>query len=163
MTTEFAERMAVVESADSWTRTRWHHRARIKWESPQQRGGVDCALLLMETHVEAGLIERFEPENYPSDWARHNDEERFLAVLERYAKRIGEDQRPLREREPSFHVLPGNILIFKWDRTFSHGAVVRLFPEIVHASLPARSVVRESLAGHPLAEKPMRVYSYWGC
>lgn len=162
MDSEFAQRVAVVAAAKGWDGTRWHHRAAVKAKGGRDRGGIDCAMLLYQSHVEPGLIEPFEIERYPSDWAQHNDEERFLNIVERYATRIDDSDAPLRERGPDFFTLPGNVLIFKWSRTFSHGAIVTLWPNIIHASLPSRRVLEECLTGSPLAEKPMRVYSYWG-
>jgi cell wall-associated NlpC family hydrolase len=159
---EIAERVAVVTAAKAWKGARWHHRAAVRPEGVS-RGGIDCAMLLYQAHVEPGLIEPFEIEDYPQDWASHQDEERFLAAVERYAKPLADDSSaPLCERDPSFRVLPGNVLIFKWGRTFSHGAIVAQWPNIIHASLPARCVLEECLIGSPLAEVPMRVFSYWG-
>lgn len=159
---EIAERIGVVTAAQGWLNTRWHHRAAVR-RVGSDRGGIDCAMLLYQAHVEPGLIEPFEIEGYPADWAQHRDEERFLGVVERYAKRVDDSELSLAERGRDFRVLPGNVLIFKWGRTFSHGAIVSLWPNVIHASLPARCVLEEAIVGTPLAEKPVRVYSYWGC
>jgi cell wall-associated NlpC family hydrolase len=154
---EIAERLACVQSAQRWIRTPFHHHSNVLGH------GIDCAHLLLEAHAGAGLIERFEAEAYPHDWHMHRDEERFLAKIEEYAPRVDDSEASINERGPDFRVLPGNVLIWKWGRTFSHGAIVSLWPDIVHASFPAGCCLEESVMGHPLAEKPMRIYSYWGC
>jgi hypothetical protein len=71
----------------------------------------------------------------------HRDEERFLAVSS--ATPSGRRQRgSIRERGPDFKVLPGNVLIWKHGRTFSHGAIVSSGRNIIHASFPARLLPR---------------------
>jgi hypothetical protein len=93
----------------------------------------------------------------------HRNEERFLAKIEEYATRVGDDETPLKDRGPDFFVKKGNVLIWRWGRTFSHGAIVSDWPLIIHASFPARCCLRESVFGTGRTEdNPLRVYSYWG-
>jgi hypothetical protein len=162
MRDEIDERMACVVEAHSWCGTRFHHHAAVKG-GPGEPGGIDCAHLLLEAHVGAGLIERFPAEYYPHDWHMHRNEERFIAKIEEYAKRVGDSEAPINERGPDFKVLPGNVLIWRHGRCFSHGAIVSLWPNIIHASFPAGCCLEESVMGGYLAGQPMRVYSYWGC
>lgn len=161
---ELEERVRLVGESRSWNKTRFHHHAaaRPNPKIPGDRGGIDCAHFLLEAHVGAGLIERFETEHYPADWALHRDEERFLAKIEEYAPRVDDSEASIRSRGPDFRVLPGNVLIWKHGRTFSHGAIVTLWPMIIHANAQAGCVLEESVMGGILEEKPMRVYSYWG-
>jgi len=159
---ELDQRVALIKEARTWDQTRFHHRANIRRSAGGDPGGVDCANLLIEAHVGAGLAERFEPGYYPCDWHMHRDEERFLATLEANLRRVGDDELPIRDREPGFTVRPGNVLIWRYGRTFSHGAIVTHWPRIIHASFPAGCVLEESVMGGILEERPMRVYSFWG-
>lgn len=161
---EIDQRVALVREARSWNGTRFHHHAAVRPDpaKPGDRGGIDCAHFLLEAYVGAGLIARFEAEHYPADWAMHRDEERFLAKIEEHAARVDLSEEPIRARGPDFRVLPGNVLIWRHGRTFSHGAIVTGWPMIIHASFPAGCVLEESVMGGILEEKPMRVYSYWG-
>jgi hypothetical protein len=92
----------------------------------------------------------------------HRDEERFLAKLEEYAKRVDDSEASIRERGSDFRVAPGNVLIWRHGRTFSHGAIASFWPNIIHASYPAGCCPRGVGLGGELELKPCRVYSYWG-
>lgn len=160
--TEEQERAAVDVAAFAWTGTQFHHHAAVM-RTATDLGGIDCAHLLLEAHIGAGLVERFPPEEYPADWHVHRNEERFVAKIEEYAKRVGDTDLPICERGPDFFVKKGNILIWRYGRTFSHGAIVSDWPMIIHASHPAGCCLKESVMGQTLTEtKPVRVYSYWG-
>jgi len=154
--TETEARDAVVREARRWKATPYLHHAAVLGS------GIDCAHFLVEAFVGAGMTDRFEVEAYNHDWHLHRDEERYLAKVEQYLARLDEDDLPLAERSPSFHVKPGNVLTWRVGRTYSHGAIVTEWPLIIHASFPARAVVEESIEGGIMAVKPMRVYSLWG-
>lgn len=134
------ERERVVEIARSWIGTRYHHRGRIKG------AGVDCAQLLIEVYAEAGLIERFDTGEYPMDWALHRDEERFIGWLARYAV-----QTPC--------ALPGDVLVFRYGRTFSHGAIVVSDTLMIH-SMIGRGV--EQVERDEFASRPCLAYTVFG-
>lgn len=153
---EMAERMRVVTEAESWVRTPWRHHSNVRG------AGVDCAYHIVESHVGAGLANRFEVERYNRDWHCHRNEERYLAKVEEYLKRVDDTEVPLFERPEDFFVYPGNVIVFRHGRTFSHGAIVKAWPVIVHASAPAGMVVYENIVGTTMERKPMRVYSFWG-
>ena len=153
---EAAQRALVVAAARQWLRTPWRHKANVLGE------GVDCANHLLETGVGSGMVERFDPSFYTHDWHWHRNEERFLETVRKYAPEVGEGQASLKERGRDFTVLPGNILLWKNGRTFSHGAVVSEWPMVVHASHPARACIEESVYGGILETSPVRIFSYWG-
>lgn len=152
---EFDQRAALVAEARRWVGTPFHHHAAVLG------AGIDCAHLLIEAHAGAGLAPRFDPEAYPHDWHLHRDEERFLAKLEEYLGRVDSDERPIAERGEGFRVMPGDVLIWRYGRTYSHGAICSLWPSIVHASFPAEACIEESVMGGLLEEKPVRIYSFW--
>jgi cell wall-associated NlpC family hydrolase len=152
------ERLNVVESSRRWLGTPYHHRASVLG------AGVDCAQLVLEAFVGAGLEERFDPGEYNRDWHLHRSEERYLEFVERYMTWVdqsyGEDKLSLRPK--TFVCKPADVLMFRVGRTFSHAAIVTRWPYIIHAYFPARMVEEVSIIGTPMAERPMRVYSYWG-
>lgn len=152
---EAAERQKLVDVSRSWVRTPYRNYIGKKGV------GCDCAHLLVEAHAEAGLAERFAVERYNADWHHHRDEERYLSKVEEYLKRMDDVELPMIGRT-GFTALPGDVLVWRIGRTFSHGAIVTRWPYVVHASLPAGIVLEESVEGSVLERKPVRTYSYWG-
>lgn len=118
----------VVAEARSWLGTPYHHRARVKG------AGTDCGMILIAVFSQVGLIEDFEPEEYSQEWMLHRSEERYLEHIEKYAKKV--------EREP----LAGDIVLFRFGRCISHGAIVTEWPRVVHAYLQAGMVVEDDLS-----------------
>lgn len=116
MTLAFDQRARVVEIARSWVGTAYHHRGRVRGV------GVDCAQLLIEVYAEAGLIERFDTGEYPADWALHRGEEVFLGWVERFA-------------DPTPYPLAGDVVIYRYGRCYSHGAIVIDDRLMVHSFL----------------------------
>jgi cell wall-associated NlpC family hydrolase len=109
-------RAAIVAEAMTWLKTPYHHRARKKG------AGVDCAMLLIGIFSGVGLIDEFEPDEYPRDWMMHRSEERFRnAVIERADPIDGTDLQP------------GDVALYKVGRCFAHGAVVIEWPVVIHA------------------------------
>lgn len=153
---EAAERAQVVAAAREWVRTPWKHR------SAALGSGVDCARLLLEVGVRSKMVERFDPKFYTHDWHHHRNEERFIEALSERMVEVESAGEPIKERGREFSVLPGNVLIWKNGRTFSHGAIVSEWPMVVHASWPARCCLEESVYGGILEVSPVRVFSFWG-
>ena len=117
-----AWRTAVVEEAKRWLRTPWMHRSRIRGV------GVDCAQLLIGVFSGAGVIEAFDTGEYPVDWMLHRDEERFLWWLKQYMA-------------PTVAALPGDVVLWRFGRAFSHAAIVIDWPVVIHAFRKERGVV----------------------
>jgi len=111
---ELQQRQAVIAEARTWLSTPWHHDAAVKG------AGVDCGQIIAKVFAAVGLIERPTVAEYPSDWALHRSEERYLDVVQQYAHRIDAPQ-------------PGDIVVWKFGRTFSHGAIVVQWPQVIHA------------------------------
>lgn len=110
-------RAAVVAAAESWIGTPYVHAGRVKG------CGVDCATLLAEVFTEAGAMDTVKLDYYPSDWHLHRNHERYLEELGRYAQEI--------EGPP----LPGDVVVWKIGRTFSHGGIVTAWPNFIHSYL----------------------------
>lgn len=109
-------REAVVAEALSWLQTRYHHHGRVKGV------GVDCAMLLAEVFERCGLVAPVEAGFYPHDWHLHRGEEVFVDwVLQAGGVEV---------QTPAI----GDAALFRFGRTFSHGAIV-VAPDLqmVHA------------------------------
>ena len=148
------ERMAVVAIAKTWIGTPYHGEARIRGV------GADCATMVAEVYMEAGLIPRFDIEHYPQDWHLHKGEERYLSKALSYAREV--------EGPP----LPGDVVLWRFGRCFSHGAIVVQWPQIIHAYVgrvctyddgeaPWLNTIGENCEaqGRP---RPRKFLSYWG-
>ena len=154
MNLEFNQRGAVVAEARRWLGTPYHHNAAVLG------AGVDCAQLVLEAFAGAGIIGRFSAGEYNHDWHLHRGEEKYLEVIESYCHRIDGSEEALIDRvNPP--CLPGDLLMFKVGRTFSHAAIITDWPQIIHSYFPARMVEEVSIHGTPMALRPMRIYSYW--
>ena len=143
--TEAEERAAVVAEAIAWLGTPYHHRARLK------SIGVDCAQLPLAVYANVGLIDAFDTGDYPPDWHLHRDGERYIAVIARLAGEI-----------ELADVQPGDVLLFKFGRAFSHGAIVTAWPQIVHANRKEGAVVLGDVdRDADLIGRPIKAFSYW--
>lgn len=109
------QRAAVVAEALTWLGTPYHSSAAVRG------AGVDCAQLPAAVYAACGLIPRFDIAPYPSDWHMHRTEERYLDQVLDYAAEISGNPRP------------GDFVLWRFGRTFSHGAIVVAWPTIVHA------------------------------
>lgn len=127
---------------------------------------VDCGMLLVRTFVDTGLIPAFDPRPYPPAWMLHQDEEKYLDII----RRLAPHEFDPRQVAP----LPGDVVVWKWGRTFSHGGVVTGapgtlsgWPWVTHAYADARRVVEDDVSrsammvenGQP---RPLRAFSLWG-
>ena len=147
-----AVRGAVVAEARAWIATPYHHRAAVSG------AGVDCARLLIEVYSAVGVIEWFDPGDYPPDWHLHRSEERYVAVIERFADEFEPAAEP---------ILPADVVVYRYGRTFSHGGIVTGqpgvspptgWPWIVHAFAAAHCVEETSIPGSQLDGRPMRAF-----
>ena len=120
------QRDMVVEEARSWIGTPYHHHAAVRG------AGVDCGMLLVEVYSSTGLIERFDPGPYPPDWHMHRSEERYLTLVMERAR-------------PVTSPLPGDIVMLRYGRAFSHGGIVTKSNPLtaVHAFYRYGKVVEE--------------------
>lgn len=143
MVTAEEGRRRVVAEAESWLGTPFHHEARVKG------AGVDCLMLLAEVYERAGIVERVKPPHYPPDWHYHRDVERYVEGLLRYVRPINEP--------PS----PGDIALFRYGRTFSHGVIVVEWPRIIHAYWNV-GVVWGDATLNPLKDREVRFFTPFG-
>jgi NlpC/P60 family putative phage cell wall peptidase len=103
--------------ARTWLGTSYHHHARVKGV------GVDCGQFVAAVFHEAGFIEDVNTGPYSHDWMCHRDEERYKTLVERYAVKV--DRAPM----------DGDIILFRFGRTLSHGAIVVGWPLVIHSKV----------------------------
>lgn len=133
-------RQKIIDEALTWQRTPWVHHACIKGV------GVDCGMFVIQTYANAGLITSFDPGHYSADWMLHRSEEKYLGFVETYLDQVDTPQ-------------PGDVVVWKFGRCFSHGAIVVDWPTIIHAYRPARGVIFGDAFKGQLADKELRFYS----
>ena len=143
-TEEQAQRLAVVQEALTWLGTPYHTMARVKG------AGVDCGMILAEVFHQAGVVPQVDVEAYPADWHLHRGEERYLGVVEQFAGKV--------DREP----LPGDLVLYKFGRCISHGAVVVAWPLIVHAYVRRGVVLDDAERNLDLEGRLAGTWSVWG-
>lgn len=120
------ERDRAVAEALTWERTPFHDCANIK------SVGVDCANFVYEVYRNCGLVDpHYKVPDYTAQFLLHSDRELFLEVVELFCRRV-------EDREPR----PGDLLMYRYGRCFSHGALVTAPPAIIHARKLAGFVVR---------------------
>jgi cell wall-associated NlpC family hydrolase len=118
---------AVITEAMTWLGTPYHHEARVKGV------GVDCGQFPAAVFEACGLIPHIEIEHYSHDWHLHRSEERYLEIVERFFSRVNTPSQ-------------GDLALFKFGRTISHGSIIIEWPQIIHAYLQARAVVLDDAA-----------------
>jgi cell wall-associated NlpC family hydrolase len=142
---EAAARAAIVAEAMDWLSTPYHHNARIKGV------GVDCAQLPAAIFHAAGLIPDLQPE-YSPQWMLHHDAEAYLEWVRPYAREITRDE-----------LRPGDLVMWKFGRTYSHSAIVIDMPTAIHAMQRAGAVILTDLdRDADLITRPALYFSLFG-
>lgn len=135
-------RERVIREAEAWLGTPFHHRAAVKG------AGVDCAQFLIEVYSRAGLVPRIDVGHYPPDWHLSRDDSRFATWVDAYALPTGEPKK-------------GDIALFRFGRTFSHGAIVVDWPTRVIHSFFRQGVVYSSAQDAELVGRPVVFWTLW--
>lgn len=143
--TETEQRAAVIAEARGWLTTPYHHMARVKG------GGVDCAQLLIAVYHAAGLVPDFAVGYYPPDWHLHRDRERYLEWVEKCAHPVARPKS-------------ADIAIWKFGRTFSHGAIVVDWPNVIHAYMKRPAEICDMSKEEGLKKRELLFYELngWG-
>lgn len=125
------ERALVLEEARSWLGTQFHHAQRVKG------AGVDCAQFLIACYVGLGIVAPFDPGFYGADWFLHQDGERFRGWVERSCVAVDEPR-------------PGDLLLFRFGRAESHGAIYLGDEQVIHAfrGITAHGVMIDACTPH---------------
>lgn len=136
-----ARRDAVVAEAMTWLGTPYHHQGRIKG------AGVDCGMLLSEVYAACGEITQVDAGNYACDWHLHRSEEKYLEHVLAAAREIA---------TPG----PGDVVVFRFGRTFSHGAICLGENKLIHAYRD-RGCEITTFDDCELVDRPRRYFSIW--
>lgn len=155
--TENEQRAAVVAEIRTWIGTPYHHMACVKG------AGVDCAMILKAAFEGAGLVEPFTVPKYTHDWHFHQNREAYIGMITEYLTETTTGDLTLEERasDPEFKPLPGDIIMFKIGRTYSHGCMVTEWPFVVHATHGSNRVEEITALGTAMARRPSKVFTRW--
>lgn len=104
----------VVAEARRWLGTPYHAQAMVMGV------GVDCAMLLVAVYHAVGLIPSIEPRPYPPDWHLHRSDEKYLGWLQQFCVEVAVPR-------------PGDVIVWRYGRCFSHAAIAIGDGEIIHA------------------------------
>lgn len=154
--TEQQERQRVIDEARTWLGTPWVHMGRTKNDGKKQ-GGVDCGMFLIEVFHRCGFIENIDPGYYPKDWSYHKHGEMYLNL-------VAKKGRPITKEE----LQPGDVILYKFGRVYSHGAIVLDFPTIIHSYIEYGGVTEDTYENPHLkykrngTEREKLFFSYWG-
>jgi cell wall-associated NlpC family hydrolase len=126
LTTE--QRSNIVRAAKEWLGTPYHHHARVK------RAGADCAMFPLAVYQECGVLPReYIPPQYSVQWHLHRSEELYLNEIEKF---VVESEGPPQ---------PADFVVFRFGRTFSHGAIVVEWPIVIHSYIPHGVLLSDAL------------------
>lgn len=140
--TEAETRAAIVAEALSWEATPYMPGAMIKGV------GCDCAMLPNAIYSSLNLAPR-QDISYTQDWMMHRDEELFLSFVLPHAREIDEAD-----------LQPGDLIIWKFGRTFSHSAIVIDYPTVLHAVIRGGAVIRADMTQDvDLIDRPRKCFS----
>jgi cell wall-associated NlpC family hydrolase len=134
-------REKIVAEVKTWLHTKWHHEARLKGV------GVDCGMLLIEVYANCGLIEHLTPPHYPPDFMMHRSEEWFMQTIMAHAFEV-------------FDSMPGDAILYRHGRIYSHGGIVVKWPQIIHASVPDRCVCYGDADLRPLSVRHHKMFRH---
>lgn len=139
---EASLRERVCAIARRWIGTPWHHKARLEGE------GVDCAQLLIAVYAEAGVFTAFDPGEYAIDRMLHSSAE----VMQGWCERLG---------RVTSAPLPGDAVLWRFGRSFSHAGIVLGPDAVLHAFRPYGQVCITPPAASFLAGKESIHYTFW--
>ncbi len=136
------QRDSVVRAAKEWMGTPYHHKAAVKG------AGADCAMFPIAVYKECGIISAdYQPPEYSTQWHLHRSDELYLKEIERFAVTIEETPQP------------ADFVVFKFGRTFSHGAIVIAWPLVIHSYIPHGVTLADALTDAQLISREMKVFA----
>lgn len=138
-----SKRAEVVAEAKRWIGTPYHHHGRVIG------AGVDCVQILCAVYETCGVIGPTDPGFYATDWHLHHSDELYLQGLLQASAIETEDP------------LPGDVVMFRFGRTWSHGGILVDDETVVHAYLH-RGVIVTRLNEEPLAGRKPRFFTLNG-
>ena len=135
------QREEIVRAARDWLGTPYHHHARVK------KAGADCAMFPLAVYQECGLLPAdYRPPEYSEQWHLHRSEELYLRELDKFCTEVSGKPEP------------GDFVVFRFGRTFSHGAIVLNWPQIIHSYIPHGVLLGDALRDGDLLGREKRIF-----
>lgn len=142
---DIEQRQAVIAEALTWQKTKHHNGACIKGV------GVDCGKFPWAVYHAVGLMPAIPDElRYRHDFHLHRDEEWYKKLCDAHGIQMPEGALPS----------PGDFVLYKIGRIFSHGAIVIKWPRVIHAQVGVGVTQAEGDQGH-LSGKTRIFYTLW--
>ncbi len=126
----------------SWLGTPYAHRQQLKGV------GVDCAQFPLAVYAAAGVIAETDVGAYSPQWHLHRGEELYLGWVRRFGREIALDQ-----------ARAGDFALWRYGRTFSHGAIMLDPPRLIHAVRGVGVTLDDWRLNEELRTRPMRAFS----
>lgn len=133
-----------MDEACGWLRTPYHPNARIKGV------GVDCAQFPAAVYEAAGLIPHVEPK-YDRGWHLHRDQELYAEFVMQFAREI-----------PTDSARPGDLMLWRFGRAFSHGGILLPEGQVAHACIGIGVTIDAVDQHEELKRRPRRAFTVWG-
>lgn len=147
MMTEDQERKAVIAAAMDWLDTPYHHAARVR------KAGVDCANFLIAAFEQSGVEAPFTIPSYMPDWYVHRNDELLIDIVMQRGVEIEQKQAK-----------PADVVVYRFGRCYSHGAIILEWPRIIHAFRQVGRVIIDVADQGHLANRQRRFFTRktWG-
>jgi cell wall-associated NlpC family hydrolase len=143
MATEDEQRAAVIAEAKTWLGTPWRHAADIKGQA------VDCGMLLARCFIDCGIVAPFDPRPYERTWFMHHSEERFVGwIIDKLGGVEVEYPRP------------GDVIVYRWGRCYSHGALL-VEPQLIIHAAAWTGACRYSETFEAQLDRPRKCFDMW--
>src|SRR5579859_775647 len=136
------QRTDIVRAAKEWLGTPYHHHARVK------HGGADCAMFPLSVYQECGVLPRdYQPPAYSAQWHLHRSEELYLKEIEKFVVETGGPPQP------------ADFVVFRFGRTYSHGAIVVDWPIVIHSYIPHGVLLSDALRDGELLSRERKHFA----
>lgn len=143
---ELKLRAAILKEAESFKRTPYHDHACLKMI------GVDCASFAMLVYKTVGIIPESYvlPKYYPQQWLKREEDPTYLNEVLKFAYEIEEKD-----------ILPGDAVLYKMGRSYTHGAIVLAWPNrLIHSTKPHGVIISNANYEKHMKSTPHRCFSF---
>lgn len=149
---ESEQRAKVVEMALSYQGTPYHACGRVKGP----HGGVDCLTFIVGTYEDTGMIPKQKLPSYSALWHLHNQEEKYVAAITQFCTEYNRKDDEWRDPKP------GDLLLYKIGRCFSHGIIVISWPHsAIHSRYMRNVFLTDPVIDGDLCGRPIRYFTFW--
>jgi cell wall-associated NlpC family hydrolase len=81
-------------------------------------------------------------------WHLHRSEELYLREVEKFCIAIAGPPQP------------GDFVVFRFGRAYSHGAIVLAWPQIIHSYIPRGVLLSDALRDGELAGREIKLFEF---